>query len=231
MPSYLAKESTFKIPFLGTVLNINQGISVTRDSAEDRAATKKRLLDHIANPLTPPVLVFPEGTTCRNDFLIQFKAGGAFAAGVPVQPMVIKYGSFWGSKFDLSNTPGQDTKRWALRLPSETIQPSNRGVILTSRAQPANQCTFFVWETSQYTHQRGGLKFTPMSNTGHLRHMKQTARKRGRTHVHLTRRRAGMRHAPHQHAPAYAHTHAHAHEHAHAHACAPTGFSVPPTTR
>lgn len=37
-----------------------------------------------------PVVLFPEGTTTNNRYLLPF-ATGAFVAGVPVQPVVIKY--------------------------------------------------------------------------------------------------------------------------------------------
>lgn len=116
MPSFLAKEGVFQIPFIGTVGRVNQMIGVARSSVEGRAITKKRVLEHIASPHTPPLLIFPEGTTSRNDSIIQFKAGGAFAAGVAVQPVLLRYYPCWCSTFDMSNTPGQNTKNWALRL-------------------------------------------------------------------------------------------------------------------
>ncbi len=37
-----------------------------------------------------PMMLFPEGTTTNNKYLMPFKRG-AFVAGVPVQPLVLKY--------------------------------------------------------------------------------------------------------------------------------------------
>jgi len=42
------------------------------------------------DPSYPPLLVFPEGVTTADSFLLQFKPG-SFLAGTPVQPVVVKY--------------------------------------------------------------------------------------------------------------------------------------------
>jgi len=51
-----------------------------------RAAAQARPM----KPPYPPLLIFPEGTTTADSFLLQFKAG-AFLSGQPVQPVVVKY--------------------------------------------------------------------------------------------------------------------------------------------
>lgn len=42
-------------------------------------------------PHRRPILLFPEGTTTNGDYLLPFRTG-AFIAGVPVQPTILKYG-------------------------------------------------------------------------------------------------------------------------------------------
>lgn len=42
-------------------------------------------------PHRRPILLFPEGTTTNGNFLLRFRTG-AFIAGVPVQPTIVKYG-------------------------------------------------------------------------------------------------------------------------------------------
>lgn len=42
-------------------------------------------------PHARPLLLFPEGTTTNGRFLLPFKTG-AFLAGLPLQPVVIRYG-------------------------------------------------------------------------------------------------------------------------------------------
>lgn len=44
-----------------------------------------------SRPGARPILLFPEGTTTNGDFLLPFKTG-AFLAGLPLRPVVIKYG-------------------------------------------------------------------------------------------------------------------------------------------
>jgi len=116
MPSFLAKIGVFQVPLIGTVGRVNRMIGVERSSSTTRATTKEKVLAHIADQEAPPLLIFPEGTTTRNDSLIMFKAGGAFAAGVPVQPVALLYGQRCGSGFDLCNTPSTPTGMWILQL-------------------------------------------------------------------------------------------------------------------
>ena len=42
------------------------------------------------NKRFPPLLVFPQGTTVRNDVVTQFQRG-IFAQGLPVQPVALNY--------------------------------------------------------------------------------------------------------------------------------------------
>ena len=124
-PSFLGKRAILSIPLIGTVGFVNEMIAVDREnivgaagaSGTSGASTKERIVAHINDPNAQPLLVFPEGTTCRNDSLLQFKAGGAFAHAQPVQPLVLAYNrnSPWDT-FDYANTPATNNKLWALRL-------------------------------------------------------------------------------------------------------------------
>lgn len=54
----------------------------------------RRRMDDVATgrlPGTRPLLLFPEGTTTNGRYLLPFKTG-AFLAGQPLQPVVIRYG-------------------------------------------------------------------------------------------------------------------------------------------
>jgi lysophosphatidylcholine acyltransferase / lyso-PAF acetyltransferase len=42
-------------------------------------------------PHRRPILLFPEGTTTNGRYMLRFRTGG-FIAGVPVQPIILKYG-------------------------------------------------------------------------------------------------------------------------------------------
>ena len=47
-------------------------------------------------PHRRPILLFPEGTTTNGQYLLGFRTG-SFIAGVPVQPIILKYGRVRGS--------------------------------------------------------------------------------------------------------------------------------------
>jgi Ca2+-binding EF-hand superfamily protein/1-acyl-sn-glycerol-3-phosphate acyltransferase len=87
---------------IGKALRVLQAVLVDRSSESSRAAALTGIIDRVKlfqeHPgQFPPILIFPEGTTA-NGALISFKVG-AFAAGVPVQPVLI---SFPSRHFDLS---------------------------------------------------------------------------------------------------------------------------------
>jgi 1-acyl-sn-glycerol-3-phosphate acyltransferase len=145
-PSFLGKRAILSIPFIGTVGFVNEMIAVDRENivATGKGAatngsnssgngknsnnpgsvsTKDKIVAHILDPNAPPLLVFPEGTTCRNDCLLQFKAGGAFQTAhgaMPVQPMLLTFNKKkwlpWCDTFDYANTPATNNKLWALRF-------------------------------------------------------------------------------------------------------------------
>ncbi len=51
-------------------------------------------------PHARPMLLFPEGTTTNGRFMLPFKSG-AFLAGAPLQPVVLRYGQargLWGCR-------------------------------------------------------------------------------------------------------------------------------------
>lgn len=56
------------------------------------ALVKERMVDAAAGrlPHARPMLLFPEGTTTNGSFMLPFKTG-AFLAGAPLQPVIIRY--------------------------------------------------------------------------------------------------------------------------------------------
>jgi lysophosphatidylcholine acyltransferase / lyso-PAF acetyltransferase len=58
------------------------------------AARVKQRMQQVAagaGPHRRPILLFPEGTTTNGRYLLRFRTGG-FIAGVPVQPIILRYG-------------------------------------------------------------------------------------------------------------------------------------------
>ncbi|XP_058149829.1 lysophospholipid acyltransferase LPCAT4 isoform X2 [Dasypus novemcinctus] len=89
----------------GTLLRFNQAILVSRHDP----ASRRRVVEEVRRRATsggkwPQVLFFPEGTCSNKKALLKFKPG-AFIAGVPVQPVLIRYPN------------SLDTTSWAWRGP------------------------------------------------------------------------------------------------------------------
>lgn len=115
-PSYLARRGTEHLVMVGAVARATQCLFVERENKTEGAAgvagqVKARMEQHAeeeqrraaaaaagarggcwsAVRRPRPMLLFPEGTTTNNSCLLPFKTG-AFLAGLPVKPVVIKYG-------------------------------------------------------------------------------------------------------------------------------------------
>ncbi|MGZ6126241.1 MAG: lysophospholipid acyltransferase family protein [Myxococcales bacterium] len=87
---WVAKESLFKIPWLGWMFRLSGDIPVRRgdhESGQAVLAAARRYLDHGMS-----VMFFPEGTRSRDGRLQAFKSGAfrlAIEAGVPVLPIAV----------------------------------------------------------------------------------------------------------------------------------------------
>eukprot|EP00878_Enallax_costatus_P003017 GHUV01003215.1.p1 GENE.GHUV01003215.1~~GHUV01003215.1.p1 ORF type:complete len:425 (+),score=75.67 GHUV01003215.1:346-1620(+) len=73
-----------------------------RTQARDRQLVASRMREHVYDPTSTPLLIFPEGTCVNNEYCVMFKRG-AFDMGATVHPIAIKYNkifveAFWNSK-------------------------------------------------------------------------------------------------------------------------------------
>jgi len=89
-------------PVLGPIMKGTSAIAVDRQKPDSRQIAKDAILKRATEKCLgwPQTLVFPEGTCTNGSTLVQFKAG-AFAPGLPVQPVVFRYP---GKSFDPSFT-------------------------------------------------------------------------------------------------------------------------------
>jgi lysophosphatidylcholine acyltransferase/lyso-PAF acetyltransferase len=104
LPSFVARDATMQLPFIG-ITSIAMGcLFVDREKGSGGkevvkenlgvAAQVKERMTQVSSGVGQnrrPILLFPEGTTTNGNFLLPFRTG-AFIAGVPVQPTIIKYG-------------------------------------------------------------------------------------------------------------------------------------------
>lgn len=98
-PSFVARDATRRTPFIGSISEAMGCVYVDRskrpvDSAHPgvAAVVKQRMTKTAAGQLPDarPLLLFPEGTTSNGNFMLPFKTG-AFLAGVPLQPVLLRY--------------------------------------------------------------------------------------------------------------------------------------------
>ncbi|XP_067420900.1 lysophospholipid acyltransferase LPCAT4 isoform X2 [Emydura macquarii macquarii] len=104
-PTVVSRTENLHVPVIGALLRFNQAILVSRHNP----ASRKKVVEEVKRRATsqgkwPQVLFFPEGTCSNKKALLKFKPG-AFIAGVPVQPVLIRYPN------------GLDTTTWAWRGP------------------------------------------------------------------------------------------------------------------
>ena len=102
-PAFVARSSTAKTPFVGSIskamgcLYVERAKSKDETSKTDKGAGSgvsslvKARMESSQRSGERPLLLFPEGTTTNGRFLLPFKSG-AFLAGQPVQPVIIQYG-------------------------------------------------------------------------------------------------------------------------------------------
>lgn len=91
LATVVSRSENTSIPAIGALLEFNQAVLVSRKDPESR----KKAVEEVTKRLTsngywPQMLMFPEGTTTNGSALIKFKPG-AFLAGVPVQPVLLRY--------------------------------------------------------------------------------------------------------------------------------------------
>lgn len=94
LPSPIAAYENLKQPLIGNIIRALCTVTVDRTDKQSRVNTMTALKTRgKSNGKWPHILIFPEGTTHSDNSLVTFKMG-AFIPGVPVQPVVIKYGPF-----------------------------------------------------------------------------------------------------------------------------------------
>ncbi|XP_032480340.1 lysophospholipid acyltransferase LPCAT4 [Phocoena sinus] len=105
LPKVVSRAENLSVPVIGALLRFNQAILVSRHDP----ASRRRVVEEVRRRATsggkwPQVLFFPEGTCSNKKALLKFKPG-EFIAGVPVQPVLIRYPN------------SLDTTSWAWRGP------------------------------------------------------------------------------------------------------------------
>lgn len=91
LATVVSRSENASLPVIGALLEFNQAVLVSRKDPESRKKAVTQLTERLTSKgYWPQMLMFPEGTTTNGKSLIKFKPG-AFLAGVPVQPVLLRY--------------------------------------------------------------------------------------------------------------------------------------------
>jgi 1-acyl-sn-glycerol-3-phosphate acyltransferase len=88
---WMAKDSLFRVPWVGQMMRLAGDICVDRSSRRSGVAALSAARRTLESGM--PVMVFPEGTRSRTGELLPFKSGAfklAIGAGCPVLPVAIQ---------------------------------------------------------------------------------------------------------------------------------------------
>lgn len=108
-PAFVAKRNVYLIPGIGRVGAAQHAFYIDRMngsgvSVTDKMVERQKLVREADVPV-PPVCIFPEGTTTNGEHLLKFRTG-AFVAGTPVAPVLIRYKCKWFSpSYETIRTP------------------------------------------------------------------------------------------------------------------------------
>jgi 1-acyl-sn-glycerol-3-phosphate acyltransferase len=87
---WLSKDTIFRIPFMGWMMQMAGDIKVTRTDRSSRAEAVEQCKDRLAKKVS--VMIFPEGTRSGTGELLPFKDGAfriAIELGLPILPMAV----------------------------------------------------------------------------------------------------------------------------------------------
>ena len=87
---WVAKESLFRVPWVGWMFTLAGDISVRRGDAESGSGALRKARRYLDRGMS--VMIFPEGTRSRSGALQSFKSGAfrlALEAGVPILPVAV----------------------------------------------------------------------------------------------------------------------------------------------
>ncbi|KFB35987.1 AGAP000595-PA-like protein [Anopheles sinensis] len=108
----VAKSKAADLPLIGKIIDITQPIYVCREDANSRHMTRHLMVERVISKEDwPQILVFPEGTCSNGKAIVQFKPG-AFAPGLPVQPVAIRYPNAVNTVSWTWEGPGVPTLLW-----------------------------------------------------------------------------------------------------------------------
>jgi len=90
LPSPISAAENLDTPVLGHLFRVSRPVTVDREETRSRNAVLEKIKKRAEDYTQPQLAVFPEGTNSNRKALITFKPG-AFVAGCPVQPILMRF--------------------------------------------------------------------------------------------------------------------------------------------
>jgi len=89
-PSPISAAENLDTPVLGHLFRVSRPVTVDREETRSRNRVLEKIKKRAEDYTQPQLAVFPEGTNSNRKALITFKPG-AFVAGCPVQPILMRF--------------------------------------------------------------------------------------------------------------------------------------------
>ena len=128
--AFVAKESLFRIPLVGTAFRLAHFVPIDRSRRRTAMASIDQAVQWIKQGTS--FLVFPEGTRSADGRLLPFKTGSfvmAVEAGVPVVPVVCIGAHRVMSKGSLTIRPGEVVVRFGTPIDVPEVRAEDRGEV------------------------------------------------------------------------------------------------------
>jgi 1-acyl-sn-glycerol-3-phosphate acyltransferase len=113
----VAKRSLFRIPVFGWALSAGGFIPVDREDRSSARRTFYSAAAHLSGGTS--ILIFPEGTRSREDYLLPFERGGfllALKSGLPIVPVGVRGTRAVQPRSSLTIRPGRAEVRYGAPL-------------------------------------------------------------------------------------------------------------------
>ncbi len=123
---WVAKESLFKLPWVGWMLQMSGDIPVRRGDAESGGEALGKARAYLDRGMN--VMIFPEGTRSAKGHMLPFKSGAfrlAIDAGVPVLPVAVSGTAHGLPKGGPWVRPCRATARVLEPVPVEGLRPED----------------------------------------------------------------------------------------------------------
>ncbi len=145
-PAFVLKKELYAVPMFGPYARKLGMIAIDRSAGASEA---RRMIRSVSSELEEgrPVVIFPGGTRSAPDEVVELKAGISalyWRCGVPVVPVSLNSGWFWGrrsfvkkpgkilAEFNAAIAPGQDIATFDDLL-SSSIHGGNRALLEEAR--------------------------------------------------------------------------------------------------